>query len=52
MAKYKVIREESVGELEIRVNMYLQEGWVLMGSVVVEMRHDFVFYLQTIINKG
>jgi hypothetical protein len=48
---YKIIRSEHLANLEKTVRLYLEEGWELQGSVVVEIRNFYTFYLQVVTKK-
>jgi len=53
MMEYKVIQENSVSDLEQKVNQYLKENWQLQGGVSVAYSSFYggskIFYAQALI---
>lgn len=48
-AKYKVIKEDTTVELEIKVNELLNEGWNLQGGVSTV--GTYVSYVQALVRE-
>jgi len=50
--KYKILKNESVEELEKEVNKSIQEGWFPTGGLATDSLPNVCFYMQAMIKES